>query len=397
MDILCLSTSNYHPFPTRKQNVMNRMEGCRVIYVDPPITYIAPLKDKSPAVKARLKAYKEAPTSPMEHIKLYASPPVLPFYNKRRDINEINQKKIAKYLAKIVKANGFDTEGFTLWVYSPSAADVVAPLAKELGIAPSSLWKRTVYDCVDRHSAYPGLIDPEVVDGMEEDLARSCGCVFATAQGLYDRLKAFNENTHLLSNGAAYELFSKVQTMTGEQEKSPEEKLKSPHFGFVGMLQECIDYDILKRVAAQWPEGKLSFIGRSLPGVDLSWMDSFPNVEYVGLLPQPELPERIKDFDVCLNVFADNELSKDVSPLKFYEYLATGKPVVSTPVPYQVRDYQDCIYIAENAEDFIEKCREALAEPKDSPRRALRIEKAKECSWDERVKAMRSILGWQKG
>ena len=74
-------------------------------------------------------------------------------------------------------------------------------------------------------------------------------------------------------------------------------------------------------------------------------------------------------------------------------YLATGKPVVSTPVPIQVRDYADCIYIASGKEDFIEKCRQALAEPEGSPLRRMRMEQGKACSWDERVKAMRDILG----
>ena len=182
--ILCLSTSNYYPFPTRKQNIMNRMTDCTILYVDPPVTLIAPLKD--PKARERLSLYKEGPKQALPNLKVYAQPPVLPFFNKRRDINERNQKKLAKYLAKILRENGFGDD-FWVWCYSPTSCDVIAPLAKELGLDSAKLWKRTVYDCVDRHSAYPGHIDPKVVDEMEEDLARSCGCVFATAHGLYDR------------------------------------------------------------------------------------------------------------------------------------------------------------------------------------------------------------------
>lgn len=385
--ILCLSTSNYYPFPTRKQNVMNRMTDAEIIYVDPPVTCIAPLKDKK--VKDRLTAWKKGGAKAEGHsnITIYAAPPVMPFYNKKRGINEVNQKRLAKYLAHIIKVeHGWDND-FWLWVYSPSSADIVAPMAKELGMDSSVLWKRTVYDCVDRHSAYPGMIDPIVVDTMEEDLCRSCGCVFATAQGLYDRLSAFNSNCHLLPNGANYELFSKVTEMKKESDVTT--------FGFVGMLQECIDYDVLRAVAKAFPDAKMKFVGRTLPGVDLSWMKDYPNMELLGLVPQPELPGLIKDFDVCLNTFADNDLSKDVSPLKFYEYLATGKPVVSTPVPLQVRDYADCIYIGETPEDFVEKCREALKETADSPKAAERLRQAKACSWDERIKAMKKILTWE--
>ncbi|MCR4804562.1 MAG: glycosyltransferase [Clostridia bacterium] len=384
-NILCLSTSNYYPFPTRKQNIMNRLAGCNILYVDPPVSLIAPLKD--PKAKERLTAYKDGPKQAQPGLKVYAQPPVVPFFNRKRAINERNQKRLAKYLAQIVRENGFGDD-FWVWCYSPTSCDVIAPLAAQLGLDSSVLWKRTIYDCVDRHSAYPGQIDPAVVDAMEEDLARSCGCVFATAQGLYERLKAFNENTHLIPNGCAFELFNRAAGL----EKTG--AFAGPHFGFVGMLQECLDYGCLKAVASAFPDGKVTLIGRSLPGVDLSWTEQFPNVELTGLVPQPQLPERIRDFDVCLNVFADNDLSRDVSPLKFYEYLATGKPVVSTLVPLQVLDYADCIYLAETPDEFAARCREALAEGSDDPRRRARIEAARCNSWDEKVKEMKAILGW---
>ena len=381
--ILCLSTSNYDPFPTRKQNIMNRMTDAKIIYVDPPLTFIAPYKDAG--VKDRMAAYKQGGHTVRDHITVYASPPVLPFFNKVRAVNKRNQRKMAVYLKDILKENAL-ADDFFLWCYSPTTADLVAPLAEELGIPESELWSHTIYDCVDRHSAYPGLINPEIVDKMEEDLTRKAGTVFCTAQGLYDRLAAFNKNTHMIPNGADYTLFSKVADMPKES--------TAPTFGFVGMLQECIDYDCIKAVAKEFPEGRVVLIGRALPGVDLRWIQEYSNIEFKGLLPQKELPAQIKDFDVCMNVFADNELSKDVSPLKFYEYLATGKPVVSTPVPLQVNDFSDCIYIAGDAGEFVAKCKEALAEPSGDPKKSERMSRAKSCSWEERIHAMRDILGW---
>lgn len=379
--ILCLSTSNYYPFPTRKQNIMNRLDDCEIVYINPAVTYIAPLKDKN----VKLDGYKEAPVQAKEHLWVYNQPPVLPFYNKKRSINEINQKRLAKYLAQIINHHGFGTD-FYVWCYSPTSCDLIAPLAKAVGMSSANLWKRTIYDCVDRHSAYPGMIDPKVVDDMEEDLARSVGTVFATAQGLYDRLKAFNPNSYLIPNGCNFELFNKVSEMQKETDKMV--------LGFVGMLQECTDYSCLEAVAKEFPDAEIQLIGRKLPGVDLSSIEKYQNIDFVGLLPQEELPNRIKNFDLCLNIFRNDDLSQDVSPLKFYEYLATGKPVVSTPVPLQVRDYDNCIYIAENANEFVSKCKEALAETVDSPKRTQRLEEAKKCSWDERVKSMRNILSW---
>jgi hypothetical protein len=104
-----------------------------------------------------------------------------------------------------------------------------------------------------------------------------------------------------------------------------------------------------------------------------------------------DLPAYIQNFDVCLNVFRDGNLSKDVSPLKFYEYLATGKPVVSTPQPEQVLGYSDSVYIAYGESDFIAKCETAMSEP-DDEKTNLRITYARACSWDARVREMEEIL-----
>ena len=133
-------------------------------------------------------------------------------------------------------------------------------------------------------------------------------------------------------------------------------------FGFVGMLQECIDYALIESLAKARPDATVFFIGRTLPGVSLDRLKKYPNIVFHGLVPQPELPAFLAQFDVCLNVFRAGALSKDVSPLKFYEYLATGKPIVSTREPLQVSDFADVTYIADSEAEFLEKCAEAAAE-----------------------------------
>ena len=181
----------------------------------------------------------------------------------------------------------------------------------------------------------------------------------------------------------ALEIFSRVS-----HEKKKDNK---PVFGFIGMLQECIDYDCIEKLAKAYPQGEIIIIGKTLPGVDISALKNYPNIKFLGLIPQTELPKYISKFDVCLNVFREGRLSKDVSPLKLYEYLATGKPIVSTKEPLQVKDFSDVVYIAENADDFVVKCEEALNE-NDQEKIKKRIEYAKACSWDERVNRMEELL-----
>ena len=373
--VIFLSTTPWHAHPTRKQEVSKRLDDCEILYFDPPITYIAPIKDKSQ--KPRLKAYKEAGEKVAGHITRYSLPPVMPFYNKYRVFNRISSGKIARFVNKIAKQHGFEDP--VLWVYHPSNVDA----AKKINHS------KLVYDCVDRHSGYPGLIDPTLVDGMEAELARECDAVFATAQGLYDTLSKHSDHAFFVPNGANFEMFHEAS----KPQERPEElrDITTPIIGFVGAIQQCIDRDLAAEVARRHPEWTFVFVGAPLAGVDVSMLEALPNVRLLGRKPHADVPKFIANFDICLNIFAEGDLSRDVSPLKFYEYLATGKPVVSTPQPLQVQQFSDSVYIADGADEFEKACIQALNEQGEE-KRALRIEQGSKCSWESRVAEMRERL-----
>lgn len=366
--IVCMATSPWYPIPTRKQQVMSRIPDAEILYFDPSVTYLAPLKDK----KARpgLKAYKADGVKPRENITVYALPPVLPFFAKSRFINKINQKKVARYVKKRMAQHGF--EDVTLWVYSPVTCDCVDYVPH----------KALVYDCVDRHSAYGGLMDPALIDAMEEDLAKKSSAVFATAAGLAERLEAFNPKTKFIPNGANYERFVRA----AEDLPCPEDlqAIPGPVFGFVGALQPCIEYGFVQAAAKARPDWSFVFIGGEKPGADLLDLKTLPNVHFLGMKPNEKLPEYLSHFDACLNLFASGDLSKDVSPLKFYEYLATGKPIVSTPQPDQILQFSSIIHVAADEEAFLAACEAALSDTQPE-RKAARIEEGRKSSWDSRV------------
>ncbi len=374
--IVCLSSANWHPFPTRKQQVMSRFRDAEILYLDPPVSRAAPLKD--PAAAERLRAYKKPGESIGGHITVYASPPVWPAYNKFRAVNKTNARGQARYVNRIMEKHGFEKP--LLWCYSPTAADLVDR------IPHSGL----VYDCVDRHSAYGGLMNPAVVDKMERDLAARANVVFATAGGLYDTLKQYNPNTYLLPNGVNFELFHRAAE---DDLPFPDDlfNIKNPILGFVGMLQPCIDYDLLTAAADTHPEWSVVLIGKALPGVDLAPLTARKNIHLLGLKPYKDLPNYIKRFDICLNLFASGDLSRDVSPLKFYEYLATGRPVVSTPQPIQVLEFSDAIYIGGDRDSFLSACERALCE-KNPWMTRQRIEYGRAASWESRVDEMKKAL-----
>lgn len=124
-----------------------------------------------------------------------------------------------------------------------------------------------------------------------------------------------------------------------------------------------------------------------------------PNVHFLGLKPNEQLPQYLAHFDACLNLFAKSDLSKDVSPLKFYEYLATGRPIVSTRQPDQILQYAPLIEIADSQEEFIAACEASLTDTA-SERTKARIEAGRAArgtaAWRRCVRFYRSRGSYEK-
>ena len=376
--IVCLATSPWYPIPTRKQQVMSRIPDAEILYFDPSATIIAPLRDKH--AKPLMTKYKEPPVHPQENITVYSLPPVLPFFYKKRFINRINQKKIAKFIREKMKEHGFENP--VLWVYSPVTVDLV-------DLVPHSA---LIYDCVDRHSAYGGLMNPALVDAMELELAGKTDMTFATAEALAERLRTAQPKTRFIPNGANFERFAEA----AKPQPVPDDLKDIPHplFGFVGALQSCIEYDFVEQAAKARPDWHFVWIGKEKPGVDLSALRALPNNHFLGMKPNEQLPQYLAHFDACLNLFAKSDLSKDVSPLKFYEYLSTGRPIVSTKQPDQILQYAPLIEIADSPEEFITACEQSRSDTTPE-RTSARIEAGRACSWDSRVSQMCGILEGQ--
>lgn len=375
-----MSTTAWDNHFTRKQQVMSRMNDCEIAYVNPAVTKLSMLRD--PSAKPYAARFLQPPVKVDDNITVYSLPALMPFYNKNRMINRLNVKKyVLPLINRIMAQQHFDNP--VLWLYHPSYVD----------LAGTFCHGPLVYDCIDRHSAYKGQIDPVLVDAMELELAGKCDTVFATAQGLYDTLAPKCSHTHLIPNGANCELFGRVHS---ESFEIPEEmaNIGTKIVGFVGALQECIDYELLCESADETPELTYVLIGPVIPGVDISALTAKKNVRHIAARPQNDLPRYIASFDCCINPFRSGRLAMDVSPLKFYEYLATGKPVVSTPQPLQVNDFKHIVRITDGAAGFAAACREAVND-NDALRISTQLEEAQKCSWDARVSLMREKLAMQ--
>jgi len=376
-NIICISSVDWDPIWTRKQQVMSRLpKSNKILYIEPPVTLLSPLKDPKSIIKwfTFLKGFR--PWS--KNIFLFSPPVTLPFGNKYRVINRLNQWWVSLFL-KAVMAH-LEIKNPIVWTYLPNSVDLVDKLGQK---------KLLVYDCVDEHSEYSGFIDKNTMLDMERQLIDNCDVVFVTAKGLYDSKREYARKIYFLPNAADVEHFMKAQR---PDTPVPQEiaSIPRPVVGFVGVIQDWIDLDLIRETALSHPEWSFVMVGPVAAGIDISGLQDLPNVYFLGRKDVSVLPSYMKAFDVCINPFKLNELTDKVSPLKFYEYLASGKPIVSVNMP-GVSAFSDIVEIADNKEEFIQGIERALNED-DQEKLNRRLERASENSWESRVDFMMSRI-----
>jgi len=272
----------------------------------------------------------------------------------------------------------------------PSVALFYHPQDVFLAECLESMGVKIAYDCVDDYSAFPGISDPFAVLNAEWRLVKKSFVVIAVSKMLYERISKANSNCILVPNGADFKHFNKAVNF---KEKPLEiENLRRPIIGFTGVVWDWIDIDLICKLAELHPEYSILLVGPVYFGEDK--LGKFSNIFAMGHKPYEVLPQYLACMDVCLIPFKLNKLTLASNPIKLYEYLAAGKPVVSTALPEICESASDLVYIARDEEDFIKKVEEAVREA-ESPNEELiakRIKFAKENSWENRVRTIEKLL-----
>jgi UDP-galactopyranose mutase len=242
----------------------------------------------------------------------------------------------------------FEIAEYLLWVYAPMAtvyAEHLQPVA-------------TVYDCMDELTLFKDA--PPQLHEREAALLEAADVVFTGGHSLYEAKRELHPNVHVFPSSVEAEHFAAARG--GLPEPADQAPIPRPRLGFFGVLDERLDLDLVGALADARPEWQLVFCG-PVTKIDPATLPRRPNIHWLGPKPYAELPAYLAGWDVALMPFASNDATRFISPTKTLEYLAAGRPVVSTPVRDVVRPYGEdgLVLVAEGADGFAAAIEAALA------------------------------------
>ncbi|MPR37075.1 glycosyltransferase family 1 protein [Salmonirosea aquatica] len=255
----------------------------------------------------------------------------------QREATDVNQQ--LRELIQVFFANK-EPQEFTFWYYTPMALKFTDHLTPGL----------TVYDCMDELSAFK--FAPEELKNLEKELFDRADVVFTGGASLFEAKKLQHRNTYLFPSSIDKQHFARARTK--RHEAADQAKLSGPIIGFYGVIDERFDIELIREIAQARPAWNIVLIGPVVK-IDPAQLPQHANIHYLGARSYDQLPSYLAGWDVALIPFLLNESTRFISPTKTPEYLAGGKPVVSTPIRDVVSPYGErgLVSIAQTAEEFI--------------------------------------------
>lgn len=253
------------------------------------------------------------------------------------------------------------------WFYDPMAYTAFAGQMNESAI---------VYDCMDQLSQF--RFCPSELIRREHELLAAADVVFAGGPKIWEDKRRYNPNCYMYGCGVDAAHFGAAR-LPEQAIPSDVRDLPYPIYGYIGVVDERLDYELLAQLADANMEGSVVMVGPTAK-VDPDALPQRPNLHWLGSRDYSLLPGYAKAFDVCLMPFAMNEATEFINPTKALEYMATGRPIVSTAVEDVVRQFKEIVVICNTAADFSASCQRAARKPSEAAvRRGLQL--AKNNSW----------------
>ncbi len=358
-DLICLSHLRWDSVFQRPHHLMTRFARTRrVLFVQEPV-------QESGAAFMQVSQREEGIRVATPHL-----PPDLA-ENERFDV----QRQLVNAMLDEFKVHDYAT-----WYYTPMALEFtrhLQPLA-------------TVYDCMDELSAFAGA--PRPLREREAELFRRADLVFTGGQSLYEAKREQHPRVYAFPSSVEAAHFAGARAPQAD----PVDQANIPHprLGFFGVIDERMDLELVRGMADAHPEWHLVMIGPVVK-VNPAHLPRRKNIHYLGPKAYVNLPSYLAGWDVALLPFARNEATRFISPTKTPEYLAGGKPVVSTSIRDVVRPYGESglVRIADTVSDFVLAVEASMAEKEKAAEWLARVDAfLAQTSWDNTFAQMSELI-----
>jgi glycosyltransferase involved in cell wall biosynthesis len=379
--IICFAGEDwwYH-HPHSKNHLMRRFAraGNRVVFVNSISMGLPGLanKDLLPRVARKLRSYAKLARTTSEGITV-VSPAALPFFGNRAS-RAANRHLIAAQINLLARRRGLARP--VLWIAIPTAAEMIGRMEESL----------VVYHVSDKYdeNSMDHATDPAAIRRLHEQAIDRADLIFYSGRKLFEEATRGRERSYLLEQAVDFEHWSRVGS--GELEVAAEvARIPRPRLGYFGAIEPwLIDQELINRAARERPAWQWVFVGNKSRGVEI---ESLPNTHFLPPVAYDELPRYAAGFDVCVLPWeTERAFTSYGSAIKVREYLATGKPVVISPLP-EYEPMRDVLRIARSREDFFRLVEDALNEsdPEVARRRQAAVASG---TWDARAEWVSGLI-----
>jgi glycosyltransferase involved in cell wall biosynthesis len=378
--IICFGGEDwwYH-HPHSKAHLMRKFAraGNKVIFVNSISMGLPALahKDLLPRIKRKLGSYSRLARQTDEGITV-VSPASLPFFGTTA--RAINRRLIGTQIRRLARMRGLKKP--ILWIAIPTAADMIGTLDESV----------VVYQVSDKYDAntMDHATDPALIRKLHEQAIDAADLIFYSGRKLFTEATRGCERSHLLEQGVDYDHWRRVGEGTIQMAPAIA-RIPRPRLGYFGAIEPwLVDQELIKRASRERPEWQWIFIGNRSRGLEI---EELPNVHFLPPVPYADLPTYAAGFDVCVLPWeTEQSFTSYGSAIKVREYLATGKPVVISPLP-EYEPMRDVLRIARTRDDFIRLIEEALHE-NDSAAVERRRAAVASGTWDARAEWVSDLI-----
>jgi glycosyltransferase involved in cell wall biosynthesis len=356
-DVILFSTADWNSkYWTNKQHIASQLadRGHRVLYVE-TVGLRRPSLNKSDAARivSRFRNGLSATASLRQNV-WRLSPLTVPFFHSSLLVTRLNSQHLKTRIARWMTANHVVAP--IVWTYHPYVR----------GIADFVNASNLIYHCADNLGAIPG-VDVRSFEAAERKLLACANVVFTTSRVLQGRCSAIvGERAHYFGNVADVAHFGNARRVG---QLPPElERIPRPRLGYLGALSDFkLDFDLLGSIADHRPDWQLVLIGDEREGqadARLARLATRENVHMLGWRPYAQLPDYMAGIDVGLLPQLVNDYTQSMFPMKFFEYIAAGVPVVSTPLD-AIKEFGSLYRLGADAASFIGAIEANLVSPPD--------------------------------